>query len=62
MVAIQGVKAGLYMAMNAEGFLYTSVSGPRLLQGAPEINPPFPSHWRERRAAARDVRVRREES
>uniref|UniRef100_A0A673BEQ4 Fibroblast growth factor n=1 Tax=Sphaeramia orbicularis TaxID=375764 RepID=A0A673BEQ4_9TELE len=23
-VAIQGVKAGLYMAMNAEGFLYTS--------------------------------------
>lgn len=26
MVAIQGVKAGLYVAMNAEGFLYTSVS------------------------------------
>ena len=25
-VAIQGVKAGLYVAMNAEGFLYTSVS------------------------------------
>lgn len=24
-VAIQGVKAGLYVAMNAEGFLYTSV-------------------------------------
>jgi hypothetical protein len=25
-VAIQGVKAGLYAAMNGEGFLYTSVS------------------------------------
>lgn len=24
-VAMQGVKAGLYVAMNAEGFLYTSV-------------------------------------
>lgn len=24
-VAIQGVKAGLYVAMNADGFLYTSV-------------------------------------
>lgn len=27
-VAIQGVKAGLYVAMNAEGFLYTSVRQP----------------------------------
>ena len=27
-VAIQGVKAGLYVAMNAEGFLYTSVRKP----------------------------------
>lgn len=27
-VAIQGVKAGLYVAMNAEGFLYTSVRTP----------------------------------
>lgn len=25
-VAIQGVKAGLYVAMNAEGYLYSSVS------------------------------------
>lgn len=25
MVAIQGVKAGLYVAMNGEGFLYSSV-------------------------------------
>lgn len=57
MVAIQGVKAGLYLAMNAEGFLYTSVSVPLLLQGAPQSEPPSPSHWRERRAAARDARV-----
>lgn len=57
MVAIQGVKAGLYMAMNAEGFLYTSVSVPVRLQGATESHPP--PHWRERHAAARDVRVRR---
>lgn len=59
-VAIQGVKAGLYLAMNAEGFLYTSVSVPLHLQGAPESDPvPPTSHRREGRAAARDVRVGR---
>lgn len=43
MVAIQGVKAELYVAMNAEGFLYTSVSVLLLLQGAPEREPsPLP--------------------
>lgn len=32
-VAIQGAKTGLYLAMNSEGYLYTSVSIPiRLIQ------------------------------
>lgn len=33
-VAMQGVKAGLYVAMNAEGFLYTSV---RLCASRPSL-------------------------
>ncbi|PIO29548.1 hypothetical protein AB205_0109920 [Aquarana catesbeiana] len=33
-VAIQGVKTGLYIAMNGEGYLYTSVSTV-LLDGVP---------------------------
>ncbi|OXB62985.1 hypothetical protein ASZ78_006387, partial [Callipepla squamata] len=32
-VAIQGVKAGLYVAMNAEGYLYSSVSTCTLVAG-----------------------------
>lgn len=30
-VAIQGVQTKLYLAMNSEGFLYTSVSAARFL-------------------------------
>lgn len=29
-VAIQGAKTGLYLAMNSEGYLYTSVGAPRI--------------------------------
>lgn len=42
-VAIQGVKAGLYVAMNAEGYLYSSVS--TLHRWAPGV--PWFCRWEE---------------
>lgn len=37
-VAIQGVQTKLYLAMNSEGYLYTSVSSISLLNKSPALD------------------------